>query len=462
MILTILAFSMVIVFMTLIMTRKMAPLTALILVPIVFGVLGGFASSLGGMMLAGVTKIAPTGIMLTFAILYFAIMIDAGLFDPVVTALVRVVGDDPARVVLGTAALALVVSLDGDGSTTYMITTAAMLPLYRRLGIRPLVLACVTMLAGGVMNILPWGGPTARAASALSVDVSELFVPMIPSMLVGAGFVLFAAWRMGVRERERLAGVTSSHTDHDAAVRGSVDNTHRRRPKLLVVNAVLTATLMTALVIGLMPLPVLFMVGFALAIVINYPSVAEQKELLATHAANAMAVASLIFAAGIFTGILSGTKMVDAMAVTVVRAVPEALGPYLTIVTGVLSIPFTFFISNDAFYFGILPILAKAGQAYGITAAEMGRASLIGQPVHLLSPLVPSTYLLVSLAGVEFDAHQRFTIRWAILVSLVLLGAGLVTAVMPIAGHPAPSASMVSDPMTSISRGEHGVSEHGV
>ena len=462
MILTILAFSMVIVFMTLIMTRRMAPLTALILVPIVFGVLGGFASSLGGMMLAGVTKIAPTGIMLTFAILYFAIMIDAGLFDPVVTALVRVVGDDPARVVLGTAALALVVSLDGDGSTTYMITTAAMLPLYRRLGIRPLVLACVTMLAGGVMNILPWGGPTARAASALSVDVSELFVPMIPSMLVGAGFVLFAAWRMGVRERERLAGVTSSHTDHDAAVRGSVDNTHRRRPKLLVVNAVLTATLMTALVIGLMPLPVLFMVGFALAIVINYPSVAEQKELLATHAANAMAVASLIFAAGIFTGILSGTKMVDAMAVTVVRAVPEALGPYLTIVTGVLSIPFTFFISNDAFYFGILPILAKAGQAYGITAAEMGRASLIGQPVHLLSPLVPSTYLLVSLAGVEFDAHQRFTIRWAILVSLVLLGAGLVTAVMPIAGHPAPSASMVSDPMTSISRGEHGVSEHGV
>lgn len=437
MILTILAFSMVIVFMTLIMTRKMAPLTALILVPIVFGVLGGFAASLGAMMLAGVTKIAPTGIMLTFAILYFAIMIDAGLFDPVVTALVRLVGDDPARVVLGTAALALVVSLDGDGSTTYMITTAAMLPLYRRLGIRPLVLACVTMLAGGVMNILPWGGPTARAASALAIDVSDLFVPLIPAMLVGAAFVLYAAWRMGLHERERLAGEAWSRTADEATGQGGVDTTHRRRPKLLAVNAVLTVALMTALVIGLMPLPVLFMIGFAIAIVINYPSVSEQKELLATHAANAMAVASLIFAAGIFTGILSGTKMVDAMAESVVRAVPDALGPYLTIVTGVLSIPFTFFISNDAFYFGILPILAKAGQAYGISAAEMGRASLIGQPVHLLSPLVPSTYLLVSLAGVEFDAHQRHTIRWAILTSLVLLAAALATAVIPLAGHSA-------------------------
>jgi CitMHS family citrate-Mg2+:H+ or citrate-Ca2+:H+ symporter len=378
--------------------------------------------------------------MLAFAILYFAIMIDAGLFEPVVTALLRVVGDDPARVVLGTAALALVVSLDGDGSTTYMITTAAMLPLYRRLGIRPLVLACVTMLAGGVMNILPWGGPTARAASALAIDVSELFVPMIPAMLVGAAFVLYAAWRMGVNERERLAGTAMPHAGHGSPVQVGVDNAHMRRPHLLIVNAVLTIALMTALVIGLMPLPVLFMIAFAIAIVINYPSVAEQKELLATHAANAMAVASLIFAAGIFTGILSGTKMVDAMAESVVRAVPDVLGPYLTLVTGVLSIPFTFFISNDAFYFGILPILAKAGQAYGISAAEMGRASLIGQPVHLLSPLVPSTYLLVSLAGVEFDAHQRHTIRWAILTSLVLLAAGLITTVIPFAGHPVVSS----------------------
>ena len=158
---------MVIVFMTLIMTRKMAPLTALILVPIAFGILGGFAPQLGKMMLDGVVKLAPTGVMLTFAILYFAIMIDAGMFEPVVTALVRIVAGDPVKVVVGTAVLALIVSLDGDGSTTYMITAAAMLPLYRKLGLRPLVLACVTMMAGGVMNILPWGGPTARAAAAL-------------------------------------------------------------------------------------------------------------------------------------------------------------------------------------------------------------------------------------------------------------------------------------------------------
>ena len=433
--LTLLAFAMVVVFMTLIMTRRMAPLTALILVPITFGLLGGFGGSLGSMMLAGVVKIAPTGIMLMFAILYFAIMIDAGLFEPVVTALLRVVGGDPVRVVVGTAVLALVVSLDGDGSTTYMITAAAMFPLYRRLGIRPLVLACVTMLASGVMNILPWGGPTARAASALSVDASALFVPMIPSMLVAASFVLYAAWRMGHNERARIALDGVVQFSDETALDDNVSPGTTRRPALRRVNAALTVALMIALVAGVLPLPVLFMIAFAIAIMINYPSVGEQKHLLATHAGNVMAVVSLIFAAGIFTGILSGTKMVDAMAESVVGVIPDALGPYLPIVTGLLSIPFTFFISNDAFYFGILPILAKAGQAYGITAAEMGRASLIGQPVHLLSPLVPSTYLLVGLAGVDFDAHQRFTLRWAILTSLVLLAAGLLTTVIPLVGH---------------------------
>jgi citrate-Mg2+:H+ or citrate-Ca2+:H+ symporter, CitMHS family len=437
--LTILAFSMVIAFMALIMTKRMAPLTALILVPIAFGVLGGFAPDLGAMMLAGVTKIAPTGIMLTFAILYFAIMIDAGLFEPIVTALVRIVDGDPVRVVVGTAVLALVVSLDGDGSTTYMITVAAMLPLYRRLGIRPLVLACVTMMAGGVMNILPWGGPTARAASALGVDASDLFVPLIPSMLIAAGWVLYAAYRLGLNERVRIALSGVVAFSDETAIDDNTSLIDTRRPKLLLVNAVMTAALMVALVAGVMPLPILFMIAFAIAIMVNYPSVAEQKHLLATHAGNVMAVASLIFAAGIFTGILSGTKMVDAMAESVVQVIPAALGPYLSIVTGVLSVPFTFFISNDAFYFGILPILAKAGQAYGITAAEMGRASLIGQPVHLLSPLVPSTYLLVGLVGVDFDEHQRFTLKWAVMTALVLLVSGLLTTVIPFVGRLTPT-----------------------
>lgn len=157
--LTILAYTMIVVFMALIMTKRLSAMVALILVPIVFGLIGGFGMGLGPMMLDGIKKLAPTGVMLMFAILYFGIMIDAGLFDPVVKLVLRLVGGSPTKIVVGTFLLAAGVSLDGDGSTTYMITCAAMLPLYQRLGMNRLVLACVVMMAGQLMNILPWAGP---------------------------------------------------------------------------------------------------------------------------------------------------------------------------------------------------------------------------------------------------------------------------------------------------------------
>ncbi|MEW6372910.1 MAG: CitMHS family transporter [Pseudomonadota bacterium] len=485
--LTILAYSMIIVFMFLIMTKRLPAMVALIVVPIAFGLIGDFGKELGPMMLTGIKNLAPTGVMLMFAILYFGIMIDAGLFDPIIRRIVRLVRGDPVKIVVGTAALAMLVSLDGDGATTYMITVSAMLPLYRRLGMNQLILACVIMLAGGVFNILPWGGPTARAASALGVDVHDIFVPMLLPMAAGVVWVLFVAYVLGKRERKRIGTVKlaaqagarpasnvsvlqPAHARHAAA--GEMDGTTGQwvahaelatqeggastvaggsggdgdadagisdpaiaRPKLIWVNALLTALLLVLLVAGALPLPVLFMIFFAVAVMVNYPGLEQQKERIAHHAANVVPVVSLIFAAGIFVGILQGTKMVDAIALSVIAAVPEWMGPYLAIVTGVLSIPFTFFISNDAFYFGIVPILAKAAAVYGIGAAEIGRASLIGQPVHLLSPLVASTYLLVGMSKVEFGDHQRFTMLWAIAGSLVMLVAALIFGVVPFVGQ---------------------------
>ena len=504
--LTILAYSMIVVFMFLIMTKRLPALVALIVVPIAFGLIGGFGPQLGPMMLDGIRALAPTGVMLMFAILYFGIMIDSGLFDPIVRVILKLVQGDPMKIVVGTAALAMFISLDGDGATTYMITVSAMLPLYMRLGMSRLVMACVIMLAGGVMNILPWGGPTARAATALGVDVSEIFVPMILPMAVTAVWVLFVAWVLGMKERKRLgtvslpqqakvdvrkaptatvlqpafadlavagemngttgqwsaipagsareatvhqfsagrvetqAGASATHGGSGAAGGGDeppvgVSSPEIARPKLIWVNFLMTVALLVLLVLGALPLPVLFMIFFAIAITVNYPGLEAQKARIEAHAANVLPVVSLIFAAGIFVGILQGTKMVDAIALSVIAAVPDWMGPYLAIVTGLLSIPFTFVISNDAFYFGVVPVLAKAAEVYGITAAEIGRASVIGQPVHLLSPLVASTYLLVGMCKIEFGDHQRYTLIWSISASLVMLVAAVIFGIVPLMGN---------------------------
>lgn len=430
--LTFLGFAMVSTFMYLIMSKRLSALIALIIIPIVFALIGGFANQIGPMMLEGISKLAPTGVMLMFAILYFAIMIDSGLFDPPVRLILKLVKGDPLKVAVGTVALALIVSLDGDGSTTYMICVGAMLPLYSRLKMSPTIMAGLIIMAGGIMNMTPWGGPTARAASALHVDPSDVFVPMIPGMIVGALALFGVAYLYGLRERKRL-GVLHLPDDHVTQDDISVSQfPEARRPKLLWINAILTMVLMTALVAGLLPMPVLFMIAFSIAMIINYPCLQQQKERIAAHAGNVLAVVGLIFAAGIFTGILSGTGMVEAMSKSLLAVIPDAFGPYLAVITALVSMPFTFFMSNDAFYYGILPVLNQAASSYGISAVEMARASIVGQPVHLLSPLVPSTYLLIGLAKIEFGDLQRFTLKWAVMVCMVILAAALLLGVFPL------------------------------
>lgn len=433
--LTILGFSMVTCFMYLIMTKRMSALIALIIVPTLFALAGGFYHGLGEMMLNGVKALAPTGVMLTFSILYFGLMIDAGLFDPLVRAILRIVHGDPLKVLVGTAVLTLLVSLDGDSSTTYMIAVAAFLPLYRKLGMNVLAMTCLINLASGIMNLSPWGGPTARAAAALNIDALDIFIPMLPAIFLGCVTLVGLAMLFGLQERKRL-GVMRLDKAHfgtiDLGFGDAEENEANRRPRMFWPNFILTTVLLVLLVVGLLPIQILFMLAFAVAVMLNYPSLEQQKARISAHAGNVLAVTSLIFAAGVFTGILSGTGMVDAMAKSLLAIIPHSFGPYLAVFTAIVSLPFTFFMSNDAFYFGILPVIAQTAANYGITPQEIARASIIGQPFHLLSPLVPSVYLLVGLAKVDIGDHQRFAIKWGILVSLALMAGGLLCGAFPL------------------------------
>lgn len=427
--LTFLGFLMILIFMVLIMNKKMTPLTALVIVPVTIALFAGFGPELGDMMKNGVKEIALTGVMLIFAILYFSLMIDTGLFEPLVNIILKAVGDNPIKTTIGTAVLTALVSLDGDGSSTYLIVVAAMLPLYKKQGMNPLILTCIIMLAGQIMNILPWGGPTARVMSSLKLGHTEIFVPMIPIMAIGILWVIFVAYILGRKEKIRIAkhGKFTNYNSND--IIGEADP-KLRRPKLILINLALTITLLVVMILDVVPLGIAFMIAFCLASIINYPKLKDQQKIISKHAGNALSVAGMIFGAGIFTGILNGSGIMQAMGNSMIEIVPKSWGGYLNIVTALFSIPLTFFLSNDAYYFGILPIIVATGHQLGISPEILGRASLIGQGSHLLSPLVPSTYLLVSLAGVEFSDHLKYTLKWALGSSIVMLLAALILGVI--------------------------------
>jgi CitMHS family citrate-Mg2+:H+ or citrate-Ca2+:H+ symporter len=488
---------MIAVFMVLIMTKKLTPVLALIIVPTVFGLFAGAGLGIGDMVLDSMKSMTSTAALLMFAIIYFGLMIDVGLFDPLVRFILRKLGNDPAKVVLGTAILAAAVSLDGDGSTTFILTTAAMLPVYLRLKMSPVVLTCVAGLANGTMNILPWGGPTARAATALKIDVNDVFVPMIPSLVAGLAVVFAFAWLLGLQERNRLRatapeiwatpasaepftadkfdGGTGSGAaggsgtrrgsggkgspvpatggpavggssvavlertetlieDADTGLTDTALDPNRKtlRPKLQWFNLGLTVAVMVVLVANVIPLPFVFMVASAVALLVNFPKVKDQGAQLIAHAPSIVAVVSMVMAAAVLTGVLKGTGMVEAMSAWLVQIIPTSMGPFMAVITGILSIPMTFFMSNDAFYFGVLPVLSETAAHYGISAAEMARASITGQPFHLQSPLVPAILLLVSLAKVDLGDHHKKVLWRTAVISLVMLGVGMLTGAIGI------------------------------
>jgi CitMHS family citrate-Mg2+:H+ or citrate-Ca2+:H+ symporter len=430
-----LGFLTVLALLALIMSGRVSPLVALILTPTVGAVAGGFGLEIGRFILAGLQQTAPVAAMFVFAILYFGVVTDAGMLDPIVDGVLKTVGMRPERVVVGAALLALLVHLDGSGAVTFLVTVPAMLPLFDRLRMDRRVLACVVSMAAGV-NFLPWTGPVLRASTALHIPPADLFRPLIPVQLTGLGVVFGVAYMLGRREarRERPHSMSDTSSGITSAPPLSAEAQALRRPGRFWINVVLTLLLMAVMVAGLVDPAVVFMIGTAVALLINYPAAELQRARVDAHAKSALMMAAILLAAGAFTGIMKGSGMLAAMASSGVHAVPPTLAGHLPIVLGVLSMPLSLLFDPDSFYLGALPVIAEVGRSLGVPPIQLGQAALLGQMTtgFPVSPLTPATFLVVGLTGVDLGTHQRFTAPWLFLASIVMTVAAVLFGVFPL------------------------------
>ncbi|WP_109809628.1 CitMHS family transporter [Sphingosinithalassobacter portus] len=412
-----------------ILTKRLSPLVALVAIPLVAALLLGDAGKVGKYMADGVVTVAPMAAMFLFAILFFSILSDAGLFRPIVAGIVRLTRDHPPRVAIGTAILTSIVHLDGSGAATFLIVVPALLPVYDRLGLDRRMLACIVAMAAGVGNMLPWGGPTLRAATSLNVPVMELFAPLLPVYAVGLVTMLGFSWWIGTRQMRRARapgpsfGVAANDVDAEPPVRLNL----RYWFNIATVLAVIGLMLAT-----LLPPAIAFLIGAVVAITVNFPEGEAQREAIQRHAPAAIWMVAILFAAGAFTGILRGTGMLDAMAQGGAALLPDGSASLLPTLTGLASMPLSFFFDPDSFYFGVLPVLGGIAEHGGVPAVEVGRAAILGQMTtgFPVSPLTPATFLLVGLAGVELADHQRYAIGYLFALSVVMTIAALLFGVI--------------------------------
>jgi len=413
-----------------ILSNRVSPLVALILIPVIAAVLVGVGGQVPAYVVSGLVRIAPVAGMFIFAILFFGVMTDAGLLAPLVALVVRLVGDSPERITLGTALLALVIHLDGSGAVCFLVTIPALRPVYDRIGMDRRVLACTASMAAGV-NFLPWTGPTLRASASLRVSTAALFTPMVGAQLAGLAFVGAASWWLGRRERLRLAGLPprAAETVTREVIQSPAGSQWR-----FSVNVVLTLIVVATMVSGMVEPVVVFMIGTALALLINFPGAKAQRERIDAHAHAALLMASILLAAGVFTGVMTGSGMIAAMAAGGAAHLPTAVGAHMASLLAVVSMPLSLLFDPDSFYFGVLPVIAEMAGRFDIAPVEIGRAALLGQMTtgFPISPLTPATFLVAGLSGIELGAHQRFSIPWLFGATLVMTLAALLTGAIPL------------------------------
>ena len=382
----------------------------------------------------GVKGVHGTAILFIFSVLFFGVMTDAGMFDKIIGALMKKVGNNVIGVTLMTCLIAIIGHLDGGGASTFLITIPAMLPVYKRLHMRreTLLLICVTSM--GVMNLLPWGGPTMRAASVLGVESNDLWSQIVPMQVVGLVLAVGTAIFWGFQEKKRIAKLGDAAVEDAGKYDDSESeekNNELARPKNFLFNVILTLAVIIVLVMDIFPSYYVFMVGCALGILVNYRGKKLQNSIIKSHAASGLTMASTIMCAGVFLGVLSKSGIMEKMAIMMAGVIPASMGKFLPIIIGVLSVPLALLFDTDSYFYGLLPVLISVGNQFGVNPAHIAIAMVVCRNcATFISPVAPATYLGIGLAGVEIKDHIKYCFGWQWGVSLICLVAGLILGVI--------------------------------
>ena len=458
----ILGFLTIVAIVVTLFKSKTIPSIAFIVFPSILAlilVLGGYydIEQIGKLIKGGFGSTGATAALFVFSVLYFGIMTDAGMFDVIIDKLMKLVGDNVIGVTVMTSVIALIGHLDGGGASTFLIVVPAMLPVYKKMHMRKTTLLRCAVLSMGVLNLMPWAGPTMRAASVLGIESGALWRTIIPIQIFGIVLCLVHAVIAGIQEKGRGAGLNGKLAQMNATEESDDAETIKQdnelaRPKLFVFNIILTIAVIALLVWDQFPSYVPFMLGVAAAILVNYTPVKMQKKIINRHAGPALMMCSTLMGAAVLMGVLvygfnadgaaviakpgvemMKTSVVSNMASIITMILPATLGNHLPLVIGILSVPLALAFDTDSYFYGMLPVMIAIGASFGLDALPIAIAMVVCRNcATFISPMVPATLLGVGVAEVDIKDHIKASFGYVWIFSIICMLFAVMIGLMPL------------------------------
>ncbi|BDQ26495.1 hypothetical protein ASB1_01710 [Helicobacter heilmannii] len=165
-----------------------------------------------------------------------------------------------------------------------------------------------------------------------------------------------------------------------------------------------------------------FLLALCAVLLINYANPKERMAKVKEYAPEAISMAVILLAAGVYIGILSGSGMLVDLAQHLSLLLPDFATKHLHIITGVFGVPFELLLDTNGYYFTLFPIVAHITAPYGVSGEATGYAMLIGSIVGtFVSPFAPALWLGLGLAKLSMGRHIAYSFFWLWGLSLVVL-----------------------------------------
>lgn len=404
-------------------------------VPIIAAVLMGFSlKEVNGFIGNGLKSVSGTLFLMVFAVLYFGILTEAGIFKALIKFIMRFLGNSVLGSMLVTAVLAMASQLSGSGATCALCTLPTMRPVFEKQKIRMPALLLIESIASGVICLMPWAPGINEASSYVGLDVYEVFLFLRPLIIFSIICVLLLCIPVSILEKRHGAGMNEAEF---AALKQELDQPLELPlgKNTAVFDGVFTLILLAALLAGKVSSNLGFAFGYVLLLMVNYRTAGERGEYLKRHCAQAMNMAFTMLGVAVLVGVNTGTEALNELAALIAGTSNAGILAHLPFILCVLSMLLSITIGgtkNSVILPAIIPIVTSLN--LGFTPVQiMGSIFATGVISANLNLFNASPYLALSLAGgVEMKEHLKYSLIPIYGFSLLMLAFMIVTGMLPV------------------------------